>query len=54
MLACRKSELASAFGSSVSTLRHWARGDRKQQGSAYVFLNVEAKELRAVLKALSH
>jgi putative transcriptional regulator len=46
-------EFASAFGISVSTLRHWERGDRKPQGPALVLLNVVAKEPKAVLRALS-
>lgn len=48
-----QSEFASAFGISVSTLRHWERGDRVPQGPALVLLNVVAKEPKAVLKALS-
>ncbi len=47
-----QNEFASAFGISVSTLRHWERGDRKPQGPALVLLNVVAKEPKAVLKAL--
>ena len=48
-----QSEFASAFGISVSTLRHWERGDRSPQGPALVLLNVVAKEPKAVLRALS-
>ena len=48
-----QNEFASAFGISVSTLRHWERGDRTPQGPALVLLNVVAKEPKAVLKALS-
>lgn len=48
-----QSEFASAFGISVSTLRHWERGDRTPRGPALVLLNVVAKEPSAVLKALS-
>ncbi len=47
-----QSEFASAFGISVSTLRHWERGDRKPQGPALVLLNVVAKEPKVVLEAL--
>jgi len=47
-----QSEFASAFGISVSTLRHWERGDRSPQGPALVLLNVVAKEPRKVLSAL--
>lgn len=47
-----QSEFASAFGISVSTLRHWERGDRTPHGPARVLLNVVAKEPDAVLKAL--
>ncbi|MCX4026536.1 helix-turn-helix domain-containing protein [Endozoicomonas sp. SM1973] len=48
-----QAEFATAFGISVSTLRHWERGDRKPQGPALVLLNVVAKEPQAVLRALS-
>ncbi len=48
-----QSEFASAFGISVSTLRHWERGDRVPQGPALVLLNVVEKEPQAVLKALA-
>ena len=47
-----QNEFASAFGISVSTLRHWERGDRVPHGPALVLLNVVAKEPQAVLKAL--
>jgi len=47
-----QNEFASAFGISVSTLRHWERGDRSPQGPALVLLNVVAKEPHAVLNAL--
>ena len=49
-----QNKFASAFGISVSTLRHWERGDRKPQDPALVLLNIVAKEPRAVLKALNH
>jgi putative transcriptional regulator len=48
-----QNEFASAFGISVSTLRHWERGDRVPQGPALVLLNVVEKEPQAVLKALA-
>ena len=48
-----QNQFASAFGISVSTLRHWERGDRRPTGPALVLLNVVAKEPKAVLKALS-
>ena len=48
-----QSEFASAFGISVSTLRHWERGDRNPQGPALVLLNVVAKEPDVVLRALA-
>lgn len=47
-----QTEFASAFGISVSTLRHWERGDRAPQGPALVLLNVVEKEPQAVLRAL--
>ena len=48
-----QTEFASAFGISVSTLRHWERGDRTPQGPALVLLNVVAKEPQTVLNALA-
>lgn len=48
-----QNEFASAFGISVSTLRHWERGDRSPQGPALVLLNVVAKEPDLVLRALA-
>lgn len=48
-----QSEFASAFGISVSTLRHWERGDRTPQGPALVLLNIVAKEPDVVLRALA-
>jgi len=51
-MSMSQTEFASAFGISVSTLRHWERGDREPQGPALVLLNVVKKEPKAVLKAL--
>ncbi|MES9858777.1 MAG: NadS family protein [Sedimenticola sp.] len=48
-----QTEFASAFGISVSTLRHWERGDRAPHGPALVLLNVVDREPQAVLKALA-
>jgi putative transcriptional regulator len=44
-------EFAAAFGISVSTLRHWERGDRMPQGPARVLLRVVAIAPHAVLGA---
>lgn len=52
-LGMSQNEFASAFGISVSTLRHWERGDRTPHGPALVLLNVVAKEPGAVLRALA-
>ncbi|MDQ7015382.1 MAG: NadS family protein [Gammaproteobacteria bacterium] len=52
-MAMSQTEFASAFGISVSTLRHWERGDRVPQGPALVLLNVVEKDPKAVLKALA-
>jgi len=52
-LGMSQTEFASAFGISVSTLRHWERGDRSPRGPALVLLNVVSKEPQAVLKALA-
>lgn len=49
-----QTDFAAAFGISVSTLRHWERGDRTPHGPARVLLNVVAKEPKAVLRALGH
>ncbi|MEC8522978.1 MAG: NadS family protein [Pseudomonadota bacterium] len=49
-----QSEFASAFGISVSTLRHWERGDRSPQGPALVLLNVVAREPELVLRVLAN
>jgi putative transcriptional regulator len=46
-------EFAAAFGISVSTLRHWERGDRMPQGPARVLLRVVATAPHAVLSALA-
>ena len=43
---------AAAFGISLSTLRHWERGDRTPKGPARVLLHVAAHEPQAVLRAL--
>ena len=48
-----QSEFASAFGISVSTLRHWERGDRRPQGPALVLLNIVAREPEMVLRVLA-
>lgn len=45
-------EFAAAFGISVSTLRHWERGDRRPRGPALVLLNVVDRDPEAVLRAL--
>lgn len=45
-------EFASLLGVSLTTLRHWERGDRSPHGPALVLLNVVAKEPQAVLRAL--
>ena len=48
-----QNEFASVFGISVSTLRHWERGDRTPNGPALVLLNVVDKEPQAVINALA-
>lgn len=45
-------QFAARFGFSVSTVRHWERGDRRPQGPALVLLNVIEKDPSAVLNAL--
>jgi putative transcriptional regulator len=51
-LGLTQMEFAATFCISVSTLRHWERGDRNPQGPALALLNVVAKEPQAVLRAL--
>ena len=46
-------EFATAFGISVSTLRHWERGDRRPNGPALVLLNVLSREPETVLRVLA-
>jgi putative transcriptional regulator len=48
-----QTEFAAAFGISLSTLRHWERGDRIPRGPARVLLHVVAKAPRTVLNALA-
>lgn len=45
-------QFASRFGFSVSTLRHWERGDRTPRGPALVLLNVIERNPTAVIQAL--
>lgn len=52
-MSMSQTEFASAFGISVSTLRHWERGDRTPQGPALVLLNIVQKEPQVVLNALA-
>ncbi len=52
-LGLTQMEFAATFSISVSTLRHWERGDRSPHGPALALLHVVAKEPQAVLRALS-
>lgn len=52
-LGLTQMEFAAKFCISVSTLRHWERGDRTPHGPALALLNVVAKEPQAVMRALS-
>ena len=52
-LGMTQEQFAARFGFSVSTLRHWERGDRAPSGAALVFLNVIDTNPQAVLRALS-
>ncbi len=45
-------EFAKAFGISVSTLRHWERGDRTPQGPARVLLTLVAQAPDTILDLL--
>ena len=46
-------QFAARFGFSVTTLRHWERGDRSPQGVALVLLNVIKRAPDAVQAALN-
>lgn len=52
-LGLTQMEFASKFCISVSTLRHWERGDRTPHGPALALLNVVVKEPQAVMRALA-
>ena len=52
-LGLTQMEFASKFCISVSTLRHWERGDRTPHAPALALLNVVAKEPKAVMRALA-
>ncbi|HSI57581.1 MAG TPA: helix-turn-helix domain-containing protein [Ideonella sp.] len=52
-LGLSQSQFAARFGFSVSTLRHWERGDRRPQGPALVLLNLIARDPQGVMRALS-
>jgi putative transcriptional regulator len=43
---------SAMFGISVSTLRHWERGDRSPHGPALVLLNAASKDPKGLLKIL--
>jgi putative transcriptional regulator len=45
-------QFAARFGFSVSTLRHWERGDRSPNGASLVLLNVIQRAPEAVTAAL--
>ena len=52
-LGLTQEQFSARFGFSVSTLRHWERGDRAPSGAALVFLNVIESDPKAVMRALS-
>jgi len=52
-LGLTQAQFAARFGFSVSTLRHWERGDRQPHGPALVLLNLIARDPAGVLRALS-
>ncbi len=52
-LGLTQEQFSARFGFSVSTLRHWERGDRSPSGAALVFLNVIDSNPKAVMQALS-
>jgi putative transcriptional regulator len=46
-------QFASRFGVSVTTLRHWERGDRSPRGPALVLLNLIERDPAEVLRLLA-
>lgn len=47
-------EFSARIGISVSTLRHWERGDRHPSGPALVLLNLIEKQPRLVFSSLQN
>lgn len=45
-------QFAARFGFSVSTLRHWERGDRNPHGPALVLLNLIERDPSGVMRTL--
>ena len=52
-LGFTQAQFAARFGFSVTTLRHWERGDRNPQGPALVLLNLIDRDPAGVMRALS-
>ena len=52
-LGMTQTELASTFGISLGTLRHWEQGDRTPHGPALVLLSVMTHEPESVLRTLA-
>jgi putative transcriptional regulator len=52
-LGLSQAEFCLRFGFNVNTLRHWEQGRRRPEGPARAFLQVIAREPRAVQRALA-
>lgn len=52
-LGLSQAEFAAAFGFSVNTLRHWEQGVRGPEGPARAYLQVIARDPKAVRRALA-
>ncbi len=52
-LGFTQAQIASRFGMSAATVRHWERGDRSSKGPARVLLNLIDRDPKDVLHALS-
>lgn len=52
-LGMTQRDFALSLGTSLATLRHWERGDRKPVGPALVLLNLVEKDPKTVFKLLT-
>ncbi|MBC8550347.1 MAG: helix-turn-helix domain-containing protein [Candidatus Brocadiales bacterium] len=52
-LEMTQEEFSARLGISISTLRHWERGDRKPSGPALVLLNLIMNDPEAIMSSLA-